>query len=95
MIDTYKMNDTDRENVARVIANRTVDLSFASTSVMIKLDDGKRITFRWSNMIEVNEYCELRKETLIEGIEESNVSLVYSALLETAPGELTKRYFNI
>jgi predicted transcriptional regulator len=95
MIDTYKMTDAQYNLVGRTIANHATDLSFASTSVMIKLDDGKRITFRWSNKIEVDEYVEACKQTLIEGIEESNVSLVVSALLETAPGELTKRYFNI
>ncbi len=82
------MNHIQANIAADAIVANTKSMSFAKEAVVIRLNNGKRLAFRFDvDMAEDAIY------TLKCGVEFDSQSQIVDALLDSHAGEMTKAYF--
>jgi len=82
------MNHIQANIAADTIVTETVAISWARDAVVLILENGKRLAFRFD--VDMAEECRV---LLDSGLEYYSQSMIADALLEATAGELTKKYF--
>ena len=82
------MNHIQANIAADAIVGNTQSMSFTSESVVIRLNNGKRLAFRFD--VDMAEECIVLLKC---GVEYDSQSQIADALLDSSAGEMTKAYF--